>query len=155
MVATIAGIPLADVIDAYGSRTAVVRAMGYTRGPAGSQAFKDFRAAERTIDRAARGQHAEITPRSGIGANLAAKLDPTWVMVNAALNRWERAHPGQQPQNIRLTGVYQVGPDDSRDRTVNFPAGDLDLLRADVDEFVTAEFGGYGTTLDLAAIAIS
>ena len=143
MAAAIAGIPLADVIDAYGSRTAVVRAMGYTRGPAGSQQFRDYRAAERALDRAASGQHATLSTRSGIGANLAAKLDPTWVMVNAGINRYKRANGGQPPTQVTIHGAFHVSSDE-RQRSVNLPIdddADLRLLADDVNDFITDEFG--------------
>ena len=146
---------LNEMIDAYGGRGALVRALGYSRGAAGSQERRDYNAAMRSIQRAtapasAKERHASVTTQSKLGANITAKVDPKWVKVNAAYNR-AKQRLGHAPQQVTVQGEFRVS-NDKRHRAVNFPLDDGDALAAllggEVDEFATEEMG-QETEIDL------
>lgn len=139
---------LNEMIDAYGGRTQLLNAMGFHRGKAGTDERRDYIAVRRSLERAlapatAKETHKEVTSRGKLGLALQAKIDPTWVKVNAAINRYKARHGGQSPRNVEIEAEYRVS-NDKRKRAVMFPLDDPDLideLSRNMEAFVSEQFG--------------
>ncbi|MGN6758633.1 MAG: hypothetical protein ACTHMJ_19845 [Thermomicrobiales bacterium] len=161
MAATIGRAELARMVDALtgqpagqkGAAAAAVRALGIA--PGSRDYANSLRAVQRGTSPTAKERHEGLTTRTAAGRAL-ADLAPDWVTINASLNRWQRAHPGQQPENVMICGEYIVS-NDTRDRCVNFhqpDAAGLAVLRQNVGAFIRREIAD-ADDLVFAAITIS